>query len=262
MRSSRARMKHRNDSDGRSMAAKNLVEWAQAGAGRRVAVELGELARAQAALAALPPARRARGRSLLVDWAPAPRPILIELCADQLRAGPRVLARDVRLHVGRGDRVHLRGGNGAGKSSLLAALLAASTLPAERVLHLAQELPADAGAAQLAALRALPPDQRGRDLSLLAALGADPDRVMASPMPSPGETRKLAIADALARQVWLLVLDEPTNHLDLPSIERLEAALGEYPGAMVVVSHDEEFARKLVGRAWRMVDGEVVEGAA
>ncbi len=261
-RSSRVRMKHRNDSDGRSMAAKNLAEWAEAGAGRRVAVELGELARAQAALADLGPARRARGRSLFVDWVPAPRPVLIELRADELRAGPRLLARDVRVHVGRNDRVHLRGGNGAGKSTLLAALLAASTLPPERVLHLPQELPPGAGAAQLDALRARPPDQRGRVLSLLAALGADPDRVMASPEPSPGEARKLAIADALARQVWLLVLDEPTNHLDLASIERMEAALEEYPGAMVVVSHDSAFARPLVEKAWRMGDGAVVEEGA
>ncbi len=187
--------------------------------------------------------------------------MLIELNADQLRAGPRILARDVRLHVGRDDRVHLRGGNGAGKSTLLAALLAVSTLPSERVLHLPQELSPGAGAALLTSLRALPSDQRGRALSLLAALGADPDRVMASPEPSPGETRKLAIADALARQVWLLVLDEPTNHLDLASIERLEDALAEYPGAMVVVSHDLQFARPLVEKAWRIGDEEVREEA-
>ena len=260
-RSSRARMKHRNDSDGRTITAKNRAEWAEAGAGRRVAVELGELSRARAALASLPPARRARGRSLHVNWVPAPRPVLIELNADQLRAGPRILARDVRLHVGRDDRVHLRGGNGAGKSTLLAALLAVSTLPSERVLHLPQELSPGAGAALLTSLRALPSDQRGRALSLLAALGADPDRVMASPEPSPGETRKLAIADALARQVWLLVLDEPTNHLDLASIERLEDALAEYPGAMVVVSHDLQFARPLVEKAWRIGDEEVREEA-
>jgi ATPase subunit of ABC transporter with duplicated ATPase domains len=40
-----------------------------------------------------------------------------------------------------------------------------------------------------------------------------------------------------------VVLDEPTNHLDLPSIERLQRALASYPGALIVVSHDEKFAR-------------------
>jgi ATPase subunit of ABC transporter with duplicated ATPase domains len=261
MRSSRARMKHRNDHEGRSMGAKNRAEWGQAGAGRRVAVEQGELARAEAALSALSPARRERGRSLSLDWTPPPRPVLLALDTAELCAGPLVLARDVRVQLGRDDRVHLRGANGAGKSALIAALLCGSTLPPGRVLHLEQELPSDAGVAMLASLRGRPPDQRGRALSLLAALGADPDRVMASALPSPGETRKLAIADALARQVWLLVLDEPTNHLDLPSIERLEAALADYPGALLLVSHDDAFARRLVQRAWRIADGTVREEA-
>ncbi|HKE17046.1 MAG TPA: ATP-binding cassette domain-containing protein [Kofleriaceae bacterium] len=262
MRSSRARMKDAADHDGRTMAAKNLAEWAEAGAGRRVAVQLAAVARAEAALSSLPPAERRRGRSIHLEWVPPPRPVLLELAADQLRAGPRVLARDLRVALGRGDRVHLRGANGAGKSALIAALLARSTLPPDRVLHLAQELPPDAGTHEVSRLRERPPAERGRALSLLAALGADPDRVLASPLPSPGETRKLAIADALARQAWLLVLDEPTNHLDLPSIERLEAALADYPGALLLVSHDDAFARPLVDRAWRLDAGQLVEEAA
>jgi ATPase subunit of ABC transporter with duplicated ATPase domains len=62
--------------------------------------------------------------------------------------------------------------------------------------------------------------------------------------------------------VWALVLDEPTNHLDLPSIERVEAALSEYPGALVLVSHDERFAGRLTEERWTLRDGRIhVEGA-
>ena len=53
----------------------------------------------------------------------------------------------------------------------------------------------------------------------------------------------LALAFGLGRHAWALVLDEPTNHLDLPTVERLENALAAYPGCIVLVTHDDAFAR-------------------
>jgi ATPase subunit of ABC transporter with duplicated ATPase domains len=91
----------------------------------------------------------------------------------------------------------------------------------------------------------------------VAALGVDPESLLESERPSPGEARKLALASGLARQVWGLLLDEPTNHLDLPSIERLEAALAAYPGALLLVSHDEAFAQQLCDERWVFEDGEL-----
>jgi len=55
---------------------------------------------------------------------------------------------------------------------------------------------------------------------------------------SPGERTRAALALLQARGVNLLVLDEPTNHLDLPAIEQLEAALADYPGTLLLVTHD------------------------
>ncbi len=94
-------------------------------------------------------------------------------------------------------------------------------------------------------------------LSVVAALGVDPEQLLASRKPSPGEARKLKLAFGLGRQVWGLVLDEPTNHLDLPSIERLEDALVAYPGALVMVTHDDSFAARCTERVWALAERRV-----
>ena len=53
------------------------------------------------------------------------------------------------------------------------------------------------------------------------------------------------------------MLDEPTNHLDLLSIERLEEAVAGYPGAVLIVTHDEAFALNTTTSTWRLDDGEL-----
>jgi ATPase subunit of ABC transporter with duplicated ATPase domains len=84
-----------------------------------------------------------------------------------------------------------------------------------------------------------------------------PEPLLASRRPSPGEARKLMMATGLGTQVYCLVLDEPTNHLDLPSIERLEDALEQYPGALLMVTHDDAFANHCTNATWLLGDGRV-----
>ncbi|HEY6040463.1 MAG TPA: ATP-binding cassette domain-containing protein, partial [Kofleriaceae bacterium] len=171
------------------------------------------------------------------------------------RAGERVLAREVRLAVGRDERIWLRGANGSGKTTLLAEVLARCTLPPERVFALAQDLSLDASTALAGELRTLDRASRGRLGQLVDALGIDPERALNSTAPSPGEVRKLALALGLVRAPQLIVLDEPTNHLAIDSIERLEAALADYPGALIVVSHDARFASAVTTTSWTLAEG-------
>ena len=64
---------------------------------------------------------------------------------------------------------------------------------------------------------------------------------------SGGQKARFQLISMLANEPHLLILDEPTNHLDLPSIEELEAALERYAGAILYVSHDDYFRRKIGG---------------
>jgi ATPase subunit of ABC transporter with duplicated ATPase domains len=62
---------------------------------------------------------------------------------------------------------------------------------------------------------------------------------------SGGEKTKLALAQLVAGKKNLLLLDEPTNNLDPPSRTAIAQALRDWPGAMVIVSHDTEFVEAL-----------------
>ncbi len=255
-RSASKRSKGAKDHDATTITRTTQVAWGEARAGRRV-----EVARsaAEAARAAIPELEHARelGRSVFVEYEQPPRKFVLELAAPVIEVGGMPLLRDVHVAVRATDRIHLAGDNGAGKSTLLATLLAASTLPRDKLLVVPQELAAKQGLALIAEAKQLQPVPRGRVFSLVAALGVDPDRLLATTRPSPGEVRKLALALGLGQQVWCVVLDEPTNHLDLPSIERLEAALAAYPGALVIASHDARFAASLTTATWRVTGGRV-----
>jgi ATPase subunit of ABC transporter with duplicated ATPase domains len=252
-RSSGRRMKGPRDSDARSVTADFRVASAEKRIGRTVSVLRGALERHDDG--DVPPIERELGGSVFAEYVRARVRHPIALDADALCAGPRAVLRDVHVRVARDERIHLAGPNGAGKTTLLRALARAAD--EEHVAYLPQDIPEAEASALLADVRALPRDVRGRVLSIVGALGADPAALLASKSPSPGEAQKLRMALALGRHVWALLLDEPTNHLDLPSIERLERALAAFPGAIVLVSHDATFASRCTQTRWALERGRI-----
>lgn len=158
--------------------------------------------------------------------------------------------RGLSLKLMRGQRLAMTGPNGCGKSTLLKVL--AGLLPpvsgrCERQVeaaYLDQHFSVlDPGTSLLTQMLDDQPKQAEGELrSRLALLGLDADRVQRpSGLLSGGERMKAALARVLyaERPVRLLLLDEPGNHLDLASLQALEAMLRQYPGTLVVVSHDE-----------------------
>jgi ATPase subunit of ABC transporter with duplicated ATPase domains len=254
--SARSRMKRPRDHDATGMLARGKARAASARLSRDVGVVRASVERTIERLQEFT-FRKDKGRALFVDYVAAPQARVLALDSESLSAGAKLLLEDVHVWVDRNAKIRLAGPNGIGKTTLLRELVAGARIPAERLLHLPQELADRDAAALLESVRELRGDERSRVLTLVAALGVDPERLLASRAPSPGEARKLALASGLGRQAWALVLDEPTNYLDIPAIERLEEALAEYPGALLVVTHDELLARRCTTIEWRLAERRV-----
>ncbi len=154
------------------------------------------------------------------------------------------------------DRIAVTGANGLGKSTLLRHIMPQLDLPAERIVHVPQEITADESRRILAEIAALPKERLGQIMTIVSRLGSRPQRLIESDEPSPGEIRKILLALGIAGRPHLIVMDEPTNHMDLPSITCLEEALSECPCGLLLVSHDFRFLGALATINWHLVPTE------
>ncbi len=185
---------------------------------------------------------------------------LLSLQEISVRFGGPWLLEGVTLNVERGERVCLLGRNGEGKSTFLkvaAGLLVPDAGEVVRARNLVasmmpQMVPGELPGNVLDMVRqgtrteldAWHRDTQARKVVSLMEL--DPAAVCATL--SGGMKRRVLLAQALASEPDVLLLDEPTNHLDVESIEWMESFLLRFPGAILFVTHDRVFLRRLATR--------------
>ena len=177
---------------------------------------------------------------------------------------------DFNFVVREGERIRLHGRNGAGKSTIVKAIMAQvdgikmqskcfnGTIESEKEIKVGlYEQEIDPRYLKMTLNQAVEDILRQKDMpineqtvkQLLSDYLFNPmaDGQVLVDRLSGGQKARLQLISMLANNPQVLILDEPTNHLDLPSIEELENAMKDYRGAIIYISHDSFFANKMGG---------------
>ena len=187
------------------------------------------------------------------------------------------LFSDISFIMHEGERLRLNGRNGAGKSTLVQAIMSqvtgdplqstcfSGTVEVEKEIKIGlYEQEISAKYLSLTLTEALEQILRDKNLPIspekIKQLMSDylfnpaTDGKMLVSSLSGGQKARIQLISMLINDPQILILDEPTNHLDLPSIEELENAMKTYHGAIIYISHDSFFAKKMGGETINIVD--------
>lgn len=178
--------------------------------------------------------------------------------------GDRTLFSDLNLNVIGGERIALLGDNGAGKTTFIRCLLGEEPCdgriqfgPTIKWGYLPQHIyfshpERSLYDTMLYEKNCTPQVARDR-LGAFMFQGEDVFKTVGTL--SGGEQSRLRLCMLMDEKVNLLILDEPTNHLDIASREWVEAAIEEFEGVLLFVSHDRYFIEKFAERIWVLEDG-------
>ena len=180
--------------------------------------------------------------------------------------GERTLFSDVELNVEGGERIALLGDNGTGKSTFIKCLLGDEDCQGKiqfgptvkwgylpQIIHFAHP-ERTLYDTMLYEKNCTPQVARDR-LGQFLFQGEDVFKTVGNL--SGGEQSRLRLCMLMDEKINLLILDEPTNHLDIASREWVEAAIEEFEGVLLFVSHDRYVIEKFAERIWLLEDGKI-----
>lgn len=180
--------------------------------------------------------------------------------------GQEELFQDLTFHIQRGDRLGIVGPNGSGKTTLLKLLLG-KLEPVTGEIWINPHLQVGYFSQAMEEM-----DEKLTPMDILTREGVKPDLArnllgnlqlrgdeVFGPLKniSMGERVRVALARLMLIQPDLLILDEPTNHLDIPGKERMEEALEQYPGTILLISHDRYLIRRLADKLLVLAEAKV-----
>ena len=180
--------------------------------------------------------------------------------------GHRLLFSDVNLNVEAGERIALLGDNGTGKSTFIKCLLGEEDCqgkiqfgPTVKWGYLPQIIqfrnPERSLYDTMLYEKNCTPQMARDRLGAFLFQGEDVFKQVKNL--SGGEQSRLRLCMLMDEKINLLILDEPTNHLDIASREWVEAAIEEFEGVLLFVSHDRYFIEKFAERIWLLEDGQI-----
>ena len=192
--------------------------------------------------------------------------LVFEMKAMEKRFGDRTLFSNVELAVEGGERIAILGDNGTGKTTFIKCLLGEESCtgkirfgPTVQWGYLPQTIhfshPERSLYDTMLYEKNCSPQVARDRLGAFMFQGEDVFKSVGNL--SGGEQSRLRLCMLMDEKINLLILDEPTNHLDIASREWVEAAIEEFEGALLFVSHDRYFIEKFAERIWLLEDGKI-----
>lgn len=180
--------------------------------------------------------------------------------------GERSLFADINLNVEAGERIAILGDNGTGKTTFIKCLLGEEDCQGKiqfgptvkwgylpQIIHFSH--PERSLYDTMLYEKNCSPQMARDRLGAFMFQGEDVFKTVGNL--SGGEQSRLRLCMLMDEKINLLILDEPTNHLDIASREWVEAAIEEFEGVLLFVSHDRYFIEKFAERIWLMDNGQI-----